>query len=167
MVFGDKTLRSFLSLMKSWGWGLHDAISALIRRGTRESAFLSLLWDSERPSASQEGSSYQELIWPTSQSWAPQLPKLWENRFLSLLPSLWNFVMADVLLKTTNLWFPVSWKMAIHWCFILTLSISFRKPGNCKLKWLANYSKIFCLIFITISLVLLLSYFFLWECSIL
>lgn len=48
-----------------------------------------------RAPASQEGGSHHKPNWLAPWSQTPQLPELWENRFLlSKSPSLWNFVMA-------------------------------------------------------------------------
>ena len=57
MVFGDGT---FGGLMRSWGWGPHDGISALVRKDTRELA-LSLPTHAQRSlvSTQQDGGHLQ------------------------------------------------------------------------------------------------------------
>lgn len=45
--------------MKSWEWGLHDEINALIRRERKQSPF-SIIWLYRQPSASQEMGPHQD-----------------------------------------------------------------------------------------------------------
>lgn len=91
--------------MRSWGWGPHDGITALILRGTRElacSLSFSLTFTSHHVRTQQRGNHCKpgrEFSPESSHAGALildfQPSQLWENKSLLLKPpSLWHFVTA-------------------------------------------------------------------------
>ena len=66
--------------MRSWGWGPHNEISTLIRRGRDTRALSTPCEDAarRRPSVSQEKSSHQNPTMLAPQSWTSQPPDVWE-----------------------------------------------------------------------------------------